>query len=441
MFFTLICLLTGLYSLSIAEESTEQLLPELQLSPAEILVNKGSGVKITPTVSNAPAGVSVKKYEWSSSDPGVAEYNGTIRGTGAGQATITCTAVLSDGTTLSADCAVSVKIPVTGIQADSKALTVMAGDLLTPAMTVFPEDATNPAILFSSSDEQILSVGPDGQITALAEGKANLTAVSEDNPAKKINILVTVTRRIGKTDQEITFLGIPWESDCETCIRLLKEAGVIGEEVRSRFSYTGTAWHWPENDLLFTRISAWRSLPAVFTDRQIGAARTSIQLKKTIGGYLPQTATLVFFNTIGQNGQIDPDVTGLTGVYFSFESRDVQGADIFCGLLERLENAYGEFTRYQSKDIPRFYKELNEKIKGVMAGATEYSVQELGEGVYLGEYALCTIHGINNTGIMLSIDTNESVTLFYGRTDAPDLIRALQESPAMEPVRMDDAGV
>ena len=83
----------------------------------------------------------------------------------------------------------------------------------------------------------------------------------------------------------------------------------------------------------------------------------------------------------------------------------------------------------------------DEKIKGVMAGATEYSVQELGEGVYLGEYALCTIHGINNTGIMLSIDTNETVTLFYGRTDAPDMIRALQESVTMEPVQMEDAGV
>ena len=42
---------------------------------------------------------------------------------------------------------------------------------------------------------------------------------------------------------------------------------------------------------------------------------------------------------------------------------------------------------------------------------------------------------------MLSIDTNETVTLFYGRTDAPEMIQALQESVTMEPVRMEDAGV
>jgi hypothetical protein len=42
---------------------------------------------------------------------------------------------------------------------------------------------------------------------------------------------------------------------------------------------------------------------------------------------------------------------------------------------------------------------------------------------------------------MLNIDTNETVTLFYGRTDAPEMIRALQETVTMEPVRMEDAGV
>ena len=76
-----------------------------------------------------------------------------------------------------------------------------------------------------------------------------------------------------------------------------------------------------------------------------------------------------------------------------------------------------------------------------MAGAASYTVQELGEGVYLGEYALCITHGSNHTGIMLNIDTNETVTLFYGRTDAPDMIRALQETPTMEQIEMEDAGV
>lgn len=441
MILALIYLLTGLYCLSSAEGSAEQPVPELQLKPAELLLAKGQGAKVTPSVINAPKGVRTKEIEWTSSDSGVAEYNGTIRGIGAGQAVMTCTVLLTDGTVLSADCAVTVTVPVSRIQAAAKSLTVMAGDSLTPEILVFPEDATNPGILYSSSDDRILSVGPDGRITALAEGKAVLTAASEDNPSRTVKVPVTVTKRIGKTDREILFLGIPWGSDCETCIRLLKEAEVIAAEVQPRFSYTSSVWHWPENDLLFSRISAWRSLPAAFADGKTGAARTSIQLKKTIGGYLPQTATLVFFNTVGNDGQVDPDVTSLAGVYFSFANRSEQGAGVFCGLLERLEEAYGEFARYQAADIPRYYPELNSKIKNAMDGAKEYTVQELGEGVYLGEYAICIMHGSNQTGIMLSIDTNETVTLFYGRTDAPDMIRALQESVTMEPVHMEDAGV
>ena len=438
----LMCLLTGLYCFSAAEGSCEQPAPELRLKPAELVLAKGRGAKVTPSVENAPKGARTKKTEWTSSNPEVAVYNGsTVRGVGAGQAVMTCTVMLTDGTILSAECAVTVTVPVSRIQAVTKSITVMAGDPLTPEIQVFPEDATNPGILYSSSDDRIVSVGEDGRITALAEGKATLTAASEDDPSKTVKIPVAVTKRIGKTDREITFLGIPWGSDCETCIRLLKAAEVISGEVQPRFSYTSTAWHWPENDLLFSRISAWRSLPAAFADRQTGAARSSIQLKKTIGGYLPQTATLIFFNTVGSDGQVDPDVTSLAGVYFSFENRDGQGAAVFCGLLERLEEAYGEFTRYQSKDIPRYYPELNRKIKNAMSGAKEYAVQELGEGVYLGEYAICVIHGSGRTGIMLNIDTNETVTLFYGRTDAPEMIRALQETVTMEPVRMEDAGV
>jgi len=436
----LICCLVSVCCISSAEnEAPPQ--PELQLQPAELHLNKGSGAKVTPTVTNLPKGVRTKKFEWSTSDPEVATVSGNVRGVGAGQAVITCTAILTDGTELSADCPVTVTVPVSRIQCASKTLTVMAGEPLIPEIQVFPEDATNQRILFSSSDEQILSVDPDGQVTAVAEGKADLIAESEDNPLRKIRIPVTVTKRIGRADVEITFLGIPWGSDCETCIQLLKEKGVIAEEVQPRFNYTAAAWHWPENDLLFSRISAWRTLPDVFADRQMGAARTSIRLQKTIGGYLPQTATLVYLNKIGPDGQIQPDSTSLTGVYFSFEGRDGEGADIFCGLLGRLEEAYGTFARYLSSDIPRYYEELNGKIRDVMDGAKTYGLQELGEGIYLGEYAICTIYGDSHTGIMLNIDTNETVTLFYGKTDAPDLIRALQETEAMEPVVMEDAGV
>ena len=42
---------------------------------------------------------------------------------------------------------------------------------------------------------------------------------------------------------------------------------------------------------------------------------------------------------------------------------------------------------------------------------------------------------------MLSMDMNESVTLFYGRTDAEALIRELEEALDTEQLVPEDAGV
>ena len=423
-------------------EAAEAEGPTLVLKPAEVTIKKGSGVSVRHTVANAPKGVKAKKTEWSSSDPEIANYqNGAIRGLAGGSAVLTCAVTLTDGSQIMAECPVTVTVPVREIRAEVKAITVMAGEPVVPEIQVLPEDATNPALRYSSSDEEVLSIGEDGQILALAEGKASLTVESVDNPTKIIRLAVTVTRRVGVTERELTFQGIPWESDCETCIQRLKEKGIIPEEARSRYSFPSTAWHWPENDLLFSRSSAWRTLPVSFSDRQMGAARTSLDPQKTIGGYLPQISTLIFLNGVDEEGRCDPEKTRLIGVYFEYDSLHERGTEIFNGLLRRLEEQYGAFYRYLQKDIPRYYPEMYSGIQEAMTDAVEYDIQEPGMDVYLGEYAICTIYGAERTGIMLSIDTNETVTLFYGRTDAAEMIREMEEALKAEAPELEDAGV
>ena len=413
----------------------------LQLTPAEITLKKSSSAAIRAVVVKAPKGVKAK-YEWSCDNPEIAQYqNAAVRGLSGGSTVLTCTATLTDGTVLTAECPITVIIPVTEVRAENKAVTVMTGDVLIPEVQVLPEDATNQALRFTSSDEQILSVGEDGTVTAVAEGKANLTVESEENRSKLVRLAVTVTRKIGITEREITFQGIPWESDCETCIQRLKDKGVVAEETGSRYSATSMAWHWPENDLLFSRSSAWRMLPVSFSDQQTGAARTSLNPQKTIGGYLPQISTLIFLNGVNGEGKCDPEVTRLIGVYFEFDNRHERGTEIFCGLMEQLENQYGEFRKYLQKEIPRYYPELYGEIQEMMRDAREYSIQEPGQEVYLGECAICTIRGADRSGIMLSIDTNETVTLFYGRTDAEEMIREMEEALREDAPEMEDAGV
>ena len=230
----------------------------------------------------------------------------------------------------------------------------------------------------------------------------------------------TAEEQDGKADRELTFLEIPWGSDCETCVSLLKEKGFITQEATAG-AYPGTVWFWPENDLLFSRNSAWRI--------QVNAgARSLLFPQTTVGGYLPQTFMLVFLKEKNDDGSMDGEKTRLTGVYLRFDGGQEKGAEIFCGLLERLEEEYGEFNRYLCEDIPRYYRDLYGKIAPAMEGAEPYSIREPVYDGYLEEYVVCTICGTGHTGIMLNMDTGGTVTLFYGRTDAAALIRELQDA-------------
>jgi len=432
-------ILMSFISFSAAEESGDpEVLPSLRLNPTEIQVQKGYREQLRVSVLNLPKGVRAAKYEWATSDDLVATVrNGTVQGTGGGNAVVTCTVTLSDKTVLTAACGVLVTVPVRELKTESRTITLMAGDDFTPDIQVLPEDATNKTYRLVSGDGQILEAGADGRITGLAEGKTVLTATSEDNPKKTVRITVTVTRRIGKTDGVILFQGIPWGSDCETSFRILKEKGFISEDAVVRNSDISQIyyWYWPENDLMFSQMSSWRS----FSENW--ATPISMIPQKTIGGYLPRIARLLFLNGTDGEGKYDPETTRLTGVFFQFDSRHEKGTAIFCELLGKLENQYGEFKRYLEKDISRYYKELFSGIQEAMAGAEEYSIQEPGMEDYLGEYAICTIRGAENTGIMLNIDINGTVTLFYGRTDAASMIRELEEALQEETPELEDAGV
>lgn len=414
----------------------------VQLEPAEIRVNKDATQWVKAEVMNLPAGVRTKNYEWATSDEQVFTCeSGSVRGVNGGNAILTCTVTLTDGTRLSAECPVSVRIPVNRLVTDVTEMEATAGETIRPEIGTVPENATNREILFSSSDEQIVRIGEDGLPVAEAAGQAVLTAASADNPDKRLTFTVTVRRKTGKTEGELTFQGIPWGSDSESCVQLLRDTGFLSQEDPGRCIFSDSVWFWPENDLLFSRSSAWKTMPVCFSDRKTGSARVSLEPQKTIGGSLPQTATLSFLNGISEDGKADPEATRLIGVYFHFDNRHQKGTELFRNLLTRLEEQYGEFTRYMQEDIPTYYESLFNEIRDLTEGAVLYGTKELGENAYLGEYVLCTIRGENDTGIMLSIDMSESVTLFYGKTNATERIRELQEILEAETEIREDAGV
>ena len=431
----------------IKDEQKARLKTTIQFDHDEIVVNRGMSQKVVPALMDIPEGVKAGKWAWASSDETVAICaNGSVKGIGPGTAYITCTNILSDETEVSADLLVTCLVPVQSVAPTVRAMEVMAGDPFTIDVVVQPEDATNQEVAFTSSDETIIKVGENGRLEALTPGTAAVTITSTDgtNRAGKLN--VTVIKRIGRYDDELTFQGLAWGSSDTDVYNALVDKELVDKNSSSSSYYSSSFYHWPENDLFFANWKSFYSIPVVLEDSQTGTANMNVKLLKKIGGYTPQNIQFMFLNPIGADGQVDAEATELCGVYITYDNEHEPGSEIFTNLLTKMEAQYGEFTRYVSKGMAgRSGRDIYPGIKKIMEGAKQYSdrefQKEMGKDFYLSNYAICTLHGKNNTGIMIMIDTSGRVALFFGKTDVMDRIAELQETLEAIPDDTEDAGI
>ena len=155
-----------------------------------LTLTKGQTQKLTATV--APANATKKEVKWSTSNKNVATVseNGLVTAVGGGDATITCTA--KDGSNVKATCKVTVTVPVSGIQLSQTSAALTVGDTLTLTKTIYPSDATNQAVTWTSSSDAVASVDSNGKITAKTAGSAMITckSVSDNSVVGICNVTV-----------------------------------------------------------------------------------------------------------------------------------------------------------------------------------------------------------------------------------------------------------
>lgn len=96
---------------------------------------------------------------------------------------------------LSATTKVTVTTKVEGITLDKTEGILNVGNTVTITATVAPEEATNPAVTWSSSDESVATVDETGKVTAVAVGNATITATSEDDSSVSANYELTVQQK------------------------------------------------------------------------------------------------------------------------------------------------------------------------------------------------------------------------------------------------------
>ncbi len=142
------------------------------------------------------------------------------------------------------------KIPVESVEIMGGDITVDIDETTKINVYVKPEDATIPEITYKSSDETVVKVDENGNITPVGEGTATITVTSVDDPTKTDTVTVTVKIPVtditvdkteislnkGETDKitvtevkpvEATNKEVTYESSDETVVKVDENGNIV----------------------------------------------------------------------------------------------------------------------------------------------------------------------------------------------------------------------
>ena len=159
------------------------------------LIEGGTGTLIATVL---PDNATNKKVTWSSNAPGVATVDSSGKVTAVAPGTATITVTTEDGNK-TATCAVTVTaatVPVTGVtlsQTQASLYCNRTPNTLALTARVAPDNATNKAVNWTSSDSAVATVDQNGVVTAVAPGTAVITATAADGRGASASCTVTVS--------------------------------------------------------------------------------------------------------------------------------------------------------------------------------------------------------------------------------------------------------
>ena len=148
-------------------------------------------------VTILPSNANNRRIVWSSSDESIATVrNGTVTGVKAGDCYVTCTSESDPG--------VSATIPVHIVQLmtritvlNQKGLSFNVGETAQLEWEVFPENATDKEVTFTSRAPKVAAVDANGIVTGLSKGQANIELHAADGSnvraVFRVNVIQPVT--------------------------------------------------------------------------------------------------------------------------------------------------------------------------------------------------------------------------------------------------------
>ncbi len=172
----------------------------IELIPSEgITIRPGETFDFDYQIS--PSNATQQIVTWTTSNTTIATINGQGVVTGIMSGTVTADAVTQDGNFLGRVTVtvagepigpIDTNVPVEGVSISPRSLTLEAGDTTTVTAGIIPFDATIQSVVWSSSNSNVVTVSNVGDIIAVAEGSASITATTLDGD-KTDTIPVTVS--------------------------------------------------------------------------------------------------------------------------------------------------------------------------------------------------------------------------------------------------------
>ena len=160
--------------------------PRLKLKKSEVSVKDGARVSLGWSVE--PSG-SKDVPVWASLDESIAvvDQKGRVTGIYPGQTVITAT--MPSGVVSQVSVTVT-PIAVSKVSVKYSSMSVTIGESRTVTASVSPSNATWKDIVWTSADESIVSVTPDGVLYAAGVGKTKLTAAAVGGKTKTVSVTV-----------------------------------------------------------------------------------------------------------------------------------------------------------------------------------------------------------------------------------------------------------
>ena len=150
----------------------------VSLDRTSVELTEGDEIILNATVK--PDNATNKNVTWSSSNSSVAKVvNGKVTALKEGYATI-IVSTIDGGKTATCEVTVKAKVyPVEKIVLDKTYVEIKAGNEITITATIYPSNATNKTLKWTSSDTTIATVS-DGKVRTLKAGHAVIKATSEE---------------------------------------------------------------------------------------------------------------------------------------------------------------------------------------------------------------------------------------------------------------------